>query len=255
MAQSIAERHQFILQKLKTSGYVNVAELSEELGVSTVTIRKDLKFLEAKNLLFRTHGSATPQDPYVSDRHVNEKEKLFVEEKLRIASFAASLISEGESIILASGTSVNELGRQIRNIQGLTVICSSLIAARELALGGAAEVLQLGGMLRHSSTSVVGPFAEKMLEGFTCNKLFLGVDGIDTEFGLTTTNALEASLNQQMINSSQKIIVLTDHSKFGRRGFSKICGLDQVDMIITDKEVPDALVELLEEKGVEVIRV
>ncbi len=255
MMPSMAERHKKILEKLKLTGYISVNELSDELGVSAVTIRKDLKLLESKNLLFRSHGSALLQNPYIADRHVNEKEQLYVEEKRRIALYAAGLISDGESIILASGSTINELARQIEPNKKIIALCASLMAARELAVKGISEVIQLGGLVRQSSASAVGPFAEKMLEGFLCSKLFLGVDGIDTDFGLTTTNALEASLNQQMIRSVEKVIVLADSSKFGRRGFSRICHLDQVDQLITDTGLSDSSAKLLEERGIDVVRV
>lgn len=253
MALSIAERHQYILSRLKALGYVSVAELGKELKVSTVTIRKDLKLLEDKKLLFRSHGSATPQNPYIANRPVNEKEKLQVDQKQQIAKRAAELIEAHDSIILASGTTVNELARQIQPEKGLTVICSSLIAAQNLIHHEEVEIIQLGGLLRKSSSSVVGPHSEKMLKMFNCNRLFLGVDGIDPEYGITTTNALEASLNQAMIEASHKVIILADSSKFGRKGFSRICGLERIDTIITDKEAPIKLIEKCKEKGVEVI--
>ena len=99
---------------------------------------------------------------------------------------------------------------------------------------------------------VVGPFAEQMLRNFNCSKLFVGVDGIDPEFGLTTTNMLEASLNGAMIDAGQKVVVLADSSKFGRRGFSKICDLEAVDLIITDSGVQPLYLERLRERGIEV---
>jgi len=255
MAISIAERHRAILERLKDFGYVNVADLSKELAVTTVTIRKDLKFLEEKNLLVKIHGSASHSNPYMPDRHVNEKEKLHVDEKRRIGEYAASLISDGDSIIIASGTTVNEFSRHVIGKKGLVAICASLTAAKELALAGAAEVIQLGGILRHTSLSVVGPLAEKTLSDFMCNKLFIGVDGIDSQYGLTTTNALEATLNQRMILSAMNVIVLADHTKFGRHGFSRICGLDKIDMVISDTGVSDEQVKEFEEKGVKVVRV
>lgn len=253
MVLSIAERHQHILNSLKTKGHVSVAELSKELKVSAVTIRKDLKLLEDRNLLFRTHGSATPQDPYIADRHVNEKEKIQVQQKLRIALKAASLIEPYDSVVFASGTTINELSRQITTIKGLTVISASLIASQNLSLISDIEVIQLGGMIRKSSSSVVGPHAEKMLQGFNSNRLFLGVDGIDPEYGLTTTNAMEASLNQVMINAATKVIVLADSTKFGRKGFGRICGLERVDTIITDTDAPESLIAKCRDKGVEVL--
>ncbi len=253
MALSIAERHQHILNELKKKGYVNVSELSKALKVSSVTIRKDLKLLEDRNLLYRTHGSATPQNPYIAERPVNEKEKLQVEQKQRISRCADTLTEPHDSIILASGTTVNELARQITPREGLTVICASLIAAQNLTIHPEIEVIQLGGMIRKRSSSVVGPLAEKMLEGFNCNKLFIGVDGIDVEYGLTTTNAMEASLNKVMIEASHRVIVLADATKFGKRGFGRICGLERVDTIITDDSAPKNLMAACREKGVEVL--
>ena len=114
------------------------------------------------------------------------------------------------------------------------------------------DVIQLGGITRSSSVSVVGPFAEQMLRSFNCSKLFIGVDGIDPDFGLTTTNMLEASLNRAMIDAAQKVVVLADSSKFGRRGFSKICDLESVDRIITDNRVQPLYLDRLRERGIEV---
>lgn len=253
MSLNITERHQLILNKLTEKGYVNVSDLSKELDVSAVTIRKDLKLLEEKNLLFRSHGSATVQNPYVTDRHINEKEKIMADQKKHIALRAASMVEDYDNIILASGTTINELARQLKSVQNVTVISASLIASQVLTNYTGIEIIQLGGMVRKSSSSVVGPMAEKMLEGYSVNKLFIGVDGIDPEYGLTTTNAMEASLNKSMIHASQKIIVLADSTKINRKGFGKICDIDQVDIIITDNGADKGILRILEEKGVEVI--
>jgi Transcriptional regulators of sugar metabolism len=113
------------------------------------------------------------------------------------------------------------------------------------------EVIQLGGMLRKSSSSTTGPYAEKVLDDFSCNKLFLGVDGIDIEFGLTTTNAMEAHLNRKMIAAAQRTIVLADSSKFGKRGFGRICGLEEVDQVITDSGISDHMADTLKGMGIE----
>ena len=99
----------------------------------------------------------------------------------------------------------------------------------------------------------MGPFAEAMLRNFNCSKLFVGVDGIDTEFGLTTTNVLEASLNDAMINAAQKVVVLADSSKFGQRGFGRICALEDIDVIVTDERIPEQMISIIEEAGVDLI--
>jgi DeoR family transcriptional regulator of aga operon len=247
-----AERHQFILSKLQKEGKVNVLDLCAALNVSSVTIRKDLKLLEDKNLLFRTHGGGTSSNPYTIDRPVNEKEKIRSEEKMDIGAAAAKLIEPDDCIIIASGTTVLSLARNIKPEGHLTVITAALNVATELNHHPQVEVLVLGGILRKSSSSATGLYAERVLDDFSCSKLFLGVDGIDLDFGLTTTHVQEAQLNRKMIAASQKTIVLADSSKFGKRGFGRICGLEDVEQIITDRGISDHLVEKLKGMGIEI---
>ncbi|MEO8413698.1 MAG: transcriptional repressor AgaR [Ginsengibacter sp.] len=250
--KNITERHQYILEKLKREGDINVLNLFKDLEVSSVTIRKDLKLLEEKGLAFRTHGGATLHNPYTVDKPVNEKEKLQAAEKIKIGKVAASLIEPNDSIIIASGTTVMALAKNLQNRGNLTVVTSALNVALELIKHPGIEVLQLGGLVRKSSSSVTGPYAQNILADFSCTKLFLGVDGIDLEFGLTTTNVMEAHLNRQMMEASQKVIVLSDSTKFGKRGFGKICGLENVDRIITDSGISGHFVTHLENTGIEV---
>ncbi len=250
---SLPERHGGILAILERQGSVSVAQLSELFKVSEVTIRKDLSFLEQQNKLYRAHGSAILTSPYIGDRHINEKQKRSVAEKREICEAAAKLITQDDSIIIASGTTVAALTKEIRPIGRLTVITSTIEVTQQLSQNPNIDVIQLGGIARSSSLSVVGPFAEQMLNSFCCSKLFIGVDGIDAAFGLTTTNMLEATLNQAMIRSAEKVVVLADSSKFGRRGFSKICDIDAVDLIITDSKVQQRHLEQIRELGIEVM--
>lgn len=249
---TLAARHTSILEILKQRGSVSVTDLAELLKVSSVTIRKDLTLLEDKKLLYRTHGCAIPMNPYINDRHVNEKEKLFPEEKQAISRQAATLITPDDSIIIASGTTMFFLAREIRPIEHLTVITSSIHVTSILAHHKNIDIIQLGGLIRNSSVSVVSEYAEKMLENFSCSKLFIGVDGIDPDYGLTTSNLMEANLNRSMIQAAQKIIVLTDSSKFGRKGFGRICSLESVDQIITDEKVSPQVVKALTNRGIEI---
>lgn len=249
---NIAERHQYILQRIQAEGAVDVQILGKELDVSSVTIRKDLKLLEDKKLLFRTHGGATLNNPYTVDRPVNEKEQLQATEKLRIAAAAAQLVEDNDSIIIASGTTVLALARAIKPEGKLTVITSALNVALALIRHDNIDVIQLGGLLRKSSSSVTGPYSDNILSNVFCSKLFLGVDGIDLEFGLTTTNAFEAQLNKQMMDASQKVVVLADSTKFGKRGFGKICGIEEVDQVITDSGISPQVLQQLESLGIEV---
>ena len=223
------------------------------LAVSAVTIRKDLTELEKENKLYRSHGKAILINPYINNRSVNEKEKLYREEKKIIGKAAASLITKDDSIIIASGTTVLAMARCIRPMHKLTVISASLQVSEILGSNEAIEVVQLGGSLRHSSLSTVGKYAEAPLSDFSCSKLFLGVDGIDLDFGITTTDIREADLNKVMMRSAQKTIVLADSSKFRRRGFSKIANMDEVDLIITDSRISDKLAQRIEELGIELV--
>ena len=249
---SLPERHNRILALLQQNGSISVVQLAELFKVSEVTIRKDLSFLEQQKKLYRTHGSAILISPYISD-HVNEKEKKNVAEKRAIGAKAASLVAQDDSIIIASGTTMAFLAREIKPVGHLTVITAAVPVTSILSQDTNVDVIQLGGITRSSSVSVVGPFAEQMLGNFNCSKLFVGVDGIDLEFGLTTTNMLEAALNRVMMNAAQKVIVLADSSKFGRRGFSKICDLEAVDRIITDNGIQPLYLDRLRERGIEVI--
>ena len=249
---SMPERHARILEIMHQKGSVSVGALAEQLKVSEVTVRKDLSALEQQNKLYRAHGSAILISPYISDRHVNEKEKLSVAEKRAIGLQAAETITRDDSVIIASGTTMLFFAREIVPQGKLTAITSAIPVASILSNKKDVEVVQLGGVLRDSSVSVVGYFAQTMLRNFSCSKLYLGVDGIDLDFGLTTTNLMEAELNRVMMNAAQKTIVLADSTKFGRRGFSKICDLEEVDGIITDSNVQPRFLKELRERGIEV---
>ena len=247
------ERHQLILDILMKQESVQVSNLSSLLEVSAVTIRKDLTELERENKLYRSHGKAILINPYINNRSVNEKEKLATEEKNSIGRTAAAMITKDDSIIIASGTTVHALARNIRPIHKLTVISASLQVSEILAANEAIDIIQLGGTLRHSSSSVVGKYAEDILSNFCCSKLFLGVDGIDLEFGITTTDVRETYLNKAMMRIAQKSIVLADSSKFRRRGFSKIANIEDIDIIITDSGIPSSIAHQIEELGIELI--
>lgn len=251
--KNITDRHAFILQQLKKNGKVGIIELSELMDVSGVTIRKDLKLLEEKNLLFRTRGGGSLNNPYAAERNINEKEFINNEEKQKIAKAAVELIGINDSLIIGSGTTVFELARFLHPTKPITVITPALKVGLELSNRPNVEVLQLGGLIRPNSSSVAGSYADRILQEISCGILFLGVDGIDPDFGFSITNIAEATLNQKMIETAQTLVILADSTKFNRRGLGKICGFDQVDYVVTDDKVSESMVKILEEKGVKVI--
>ncbi|WP_339918748.1 DeoR/GlpR family DNA-binding transcription regulator [uncultured Flavobacterium sp.] len=249
----INRRQEDILKELDQKGYVNVVDLCETHNVSTVTIRKDLNFLENEKLLHRTHGGASKQPIYAFERDVSDKEALQVEQKKQIALEALKYISNNDYIILGSGSNIHYLSRIITGFNKLTVLTPSLKVSLELCKEPSIDTIQLGGDIRNSSTSAVGPIAEAILGQFSCNKLFLGTDGVHLEFGLSTSNALEAHLNQAMIEVAEKVIVLADSTKMNIRGFGKICNLNKIDVLITDDGIDPETKTKLEEIGINVV--
>lgn len=249
----IAERYQYITEKLKSEGAVSVAALAEEMGVSVVTVRKDLQLLEEQGLLLRSHGGASLPSAFVNDRPIAEKKDVKAEEKKRIAQVAAALLQPDEAIIIGSGTTVNAFARALPTSFRGTVLTAALNVAVALTAHPALELMLLGGMVRKSAASAVGPYAEDMLRHFACSRLFLSVDGISPDFGLTTSNMMEAHLNAQMCRTAQQVVVLADASKFGKKGFGRICGLSDVDLIITDSALPGQYKEAVEAAGVKLL--
>ncbi|SIT21107.1 transcriptional regulator, DeoR family [Filimonas lacunae] len=251
--ESMAQRHSYILNKLNKEEVVKVSDLSDELNVSPVTIRKDLKVLESKKLLYRSHGIITKSNPYIMDVNVNIKSGIRTDQKKRIGEAAAALVAPEDAILIASGTTVLQLAEALAHntTEHLTVVTSAMNVAMVLRERPNTEIIQLGGIIRQSSTSVVGPYAEDMLRRLSFKTLFLGVDGIDAEYGCSTSNMMEAQLNEVMINAAQKTVILTDSSKFGKKGFGKICDLSEIDQIITDDEITHASREKIEQAGVE----
>src|SRR5690242_7158098 len=155
---TITDRHQLIIQKLQENGRVDIQELSDELQVSGVTIRKDLKLLEEKNLLFRTKGGGSINNPYAVERTINEKEYINADQKKKIARAALGLIDQTDSIIIGSGTTVYELARCLHPMKHLTVITPALRVALELCNRANVDILQMGGLIHHSSASAAGAF-------------------------------------------------------------------------------------------------
>lgn len=249
---NIAKRHKVILEQLKQDGYVKVQDLSKKLNVSEVTVRKDLKYLESKKMLYRNHGSASSLSSIISDKHIDIKEKLQIEEKKAIGIEARKLLEPNDKIIIASGTTLLSFANEINPETNLTVITSSVKVSLSLCYNPNIEIIQLGGIMRKNSVSVIGYYAENVLQSLSCNKLFLGVDGIDLEYGLTTSDMSEARINQQMIEAAQKVIVLTDSTKFEKRGFCKICDINRINHIITDKNAPSNIIEMIRERDIEV---
>jgi DeoR family transcriptional regulator, aga operon transcriptional repressor len=251
----IEERRRAILEALRVEGRVLVAELGKRFHASQVTIRKDLEDLHASGKIQRTHGGALPiHEGALEDPTLREKEKLHRKEKIQIANAAANMVEEGQVVILDSGTTTTAIARALRQHQNLTIITNAVNIAAELS-GSSLEVILTGGSLRKNSFSLVGPIAEETLRRLNADILFLGVDGLDVHFGLSTPNLLEAKVNRAMMDVSRIVVAVCDSSKFGRRSLSLIAPPSEVHRIITDRLAPRNDIAQLRKSGIEITQV
>ena len=254
-SKTTLKRRAAILDIVNKDGKVTVPDLSDKYGVSVVTIRNDLMQLEKKKLLIRTHGGAIKEKRVGFDFAVSEKAEMHPEEKLRIANKALEFIENGDTIILDSGSTTQQIARQLQKFKDLTVVTNALNIVATLADFSEIEVIIPGGILRKRSLSLIGSIAENGIKNVYADKLFLGVDGIDSDFGITTPNMEEAYLNRLMIERSKEIFVVTDSSKFEKRSMAYITGLENIDTLITDVNIPEKQKRLCENKKVKVITV
>jgi len=246
------ERRRAILDLLSRQGRVLVTELASHFETSQVTIRKDLETLHAHGLVHRTHGGALPaREGALEDPTLREKEKQHRQEKLHIAENAAARVKEGQVLILDSGTTTTAIARALRTFQNLTIITNAVNIAAELA-GTSVEVILTGGTLRKNSFSLVGPIAEETLRRLSADLLFLGVDGFDVQYGLSTPNLLEAKVNRVMVEVAKKTVAVCDSSKFGRRSLSLIAPPSALQEVITDRGAPKSDLRALKQAGIEV---
>jgi len=253
--RSTVERRDNIIKQLQKNGKVRVDELSEQFGVTTVTIRNDMDFLEEKGILYRTHGGALIRNNVYNDTSIEEKQKLNKEEKLKIGQKAAELVKDGQAVLLDSGTTTLQIAYQLGERKELTLMTNALIIALEMAKYNGINVMLTGGTLRAESCSLVGPDAEKTIKNYFFDILFLGVDGLDIGYGLTTPNPMEAQLNRIMVQRAKQVIAVTDSSKLGRHSFSYICDLDMISKIITDHKISSTFEQELIKRNVDVIKV
>jgi DeoR family transcriptional regulator of aga operon len=245
------ERRQHILSLIKTQGRALVVDLSRNFAISQITIRKDLDYLQSKGLILRTHGGALlPQTGALADPTIQEKQRLHHDEKVKIANAAAAMVSEGQCVILDSGTTTTEIARALQRFRNLTVITNAVNIAAELTRTDF-EIILTGGTLRKNSFSLVGPLAEDVLKEMHADILFLGVDGFDFKIGLTTPNVLEARVNQAMVKAAQKVVVVCDSSKFNRRSLSMIVSLSALHHVITDTNLSRENAKALHDAGLE----
>src|ERR1700722_12601836 len=246
----IEERRQHILALAHQNGRVIVEDLSQALGISRITIRKDLDHLQRKGVLQRTHGGALlPQSGALFDPSLKEKEMQHSQEKKRISDAAVALVQEGQCVLLDSGTTTTAIARGLKKFSHLTVITNAVNIAAELS-GTDFEVILTGGSLRRNSFSLVGPLAEEVLAEMHADILFLGVDGFDLEIGLTTPNVMESRVNRAMVKAATTTVAVCDSTKFNKRSLSKIVDAAAIHHVITDTNLSRPVAEAIRNFGI-----
>lgn len=258
--QSATTRSEKILRHLQHSGSLEVEELCSTLGVSLATVRRDLQELEDRGLLRRTHGGATMVEPMLyegfrQDSSFREQMERHGDEKRRIAVAAADLIEDGDTISLTPGTTTTEVVRSIRHRSGITVVTNTVNVAMELSQRKDLDVIVTGGALRATWFSLVGPLAAHALEQIFADKVFIGANGVDSSRGITCLHADEAGANRVMVQHAKKRIVVGDSSKLGVTATHKICGIEIIDVLITDIGASDEAIAPFVEAGIDVRRV
>lgn len=249
------ERRMQILQILRSEGRAKVNELVRRFNTSAVTIRSDLNELDQRGLVQRSHGGAVIQDTVFRESPVHERIKSQSKEKQRIGAMAATLVREGETIILDSGTTTLEVARHLKNIPNLQVITNGVNIASELLGSRNTQIIMMGGTVRNDSASIVGRATEDMLEQFSADKLFLCGAGCDPDFGVSGTNLEETMANRAMLRAAREIIVVADASKFGKRSMSLIASFSEVDIVISDVSLPPELQDRIRSFGCKLVLV
>ncbi|MEU1894150.1 DeoR/GlpR family DNA-binding transcription regulator [Streptomyces pristinaespiralis] len=259
------ERWSRLLELLAAEGKLEVEEAATTLEVSPATIRRDLDELAEQQMLVRTRGGAVAHGVsyelplrYKSSRHASEKQ--------RIAAAVAKLIGEGDVVGLNGGTTTTEVARALAlraagggrrepsdvTAPSLTVVTNALNIAGELAVRPQIKIVVTGGVARPQTYELVGPLTVGVLNEVVLDVAVLGVDGVDPELGLMTHQEDEASISRLFAERARRVIVVTDSSKMGRRAFARICGLDRVDVLVTDSALPSETAARLSEAGIKV---
>lgn len=247
------ERLKQIAEYVRKYSRASVQQLCEMLSVSESTVRRDLKELENRRLLKRTHGGAVYLESVAFEPTYHEKEDKYQNEKQLIAQKAASLIEEGDTLIIDSGTTTYFLAEELAKFRKLTVVTNSIVLTQKLSEYGGVEVISTGGLLRKNTMAFVGPVAEDVLGLFRADKAFIGTNGLDPKLGLTTPNLMEASVKQKMIAMADKVIVLADPSKIGAVSFVKFGTLSDIDIFVTGTAIPPEQKKKLEDSSVTVL--
>lgn len=246
-----AQRHQQIYELIHTKGSMRVKELSQLFDVTEETVRRDLDSLEAEGKIRRSHGGAVRIREDNEEIPYRQRETQNVLEKEAIASAALRYISVGDKIALDASTTAWHVAQAMPDFP-VTVLTNSLWIAMELASRDKVEVISTGGIVHSKSLSYVGPLAEETLGQFHVNKAFLSCKGLHTEYGVSESNPLQALVKRKMMDISDSVYILADHSKIQVRDFTRVASLQEIDVLITDNKAAHEDVDAIRLLGIDV---
>ncbi|MDC7233789.1 MAG: DeoR/GlpR family DNA-binding transcription regulator [Spirochaetales bacterium] len=229
---------------LVSQGDVSVQELSDKLAVSLVTIRSDLRVLEEQDLLVRTRGGAAlpAKDDIAHRLGINTSAKI------RIARAAASMIEEGDTILLEAGSCIALLARELKEFRNLNVLTNNAFVARQLKEAPGVRVILLGGEFQKGSETMVGPMIREYMSYYNFSKVFMGMDGFTAEDGAMCRDIDRAEVMREFVRQDAQVILLSDSSKFGAKAVRSFANVDEIDTIITDRELEDDLFQTLADR-------
>lgn len=245
-----SQRRDIILGHVQSGG-ARVSQLVELLGVSDMTIRRDIEFLAAKGLVHKVHGGALPTGAMSAvEPGFLVKAQLQVAQKRGIARAAAAMARPGSAVAISAGTTTYEVARELRAVPDLTIVTNSMLIAQVLQDGAeVGQSLILTGGSRTPSDALVGPVAVESLRGLHVDLLFLGVHGMTARAGLTTPNIVEAETNRALVASATRVVVCADHTKWGVVGLASFGTLADVERVVTDRGLSRAAHEAIEAMG------
>jgi len=238
---------------LRQNRVVRVEDLCRELHASPATVRRDLSRLEELGEIQRVHGGAVSTDSRIEEPLFDDKTSMSTKEKQRIARAALDYVAADDTIYLDGGSTVLEFARLLRDRTNITVVTNSLRAAHELA-GRGPRLILIGGELRRLSQTLVGPLTRWILQELHLEKAFMGTIGLSLEAGLTTTDPSEAYTKELVMNQVRQVILLADSSKAGKVSFAHAGRLDNVHVLITDRQLDKNLAKQLIKKGIKLVR-
>jgi DeoR family transcriptional regulator of aga operon len=247
------ERQNQIIQFVLRSQRISIVELCENFSVSAATARRDLETLASKGKVQRVHGGAIALTQAPPEQSILQRQDEQAQEKLHIGQAAAGLVHDGETVFLGSGTTVLEAARALRGRRNLTVITNSLPVVNALAGAEGITVICLGGMLRDSELSFIGHITEQTLAEVRADKVLIGTRAISLEHGLTHEYLPETMTDRAILKAGKEIIVVADHTKFGRAAAVLLAPLDSIHTIVTDGQTPQNFVDAVQENGIRLI--